>query len=127
MTDGAIDNEYDDAELSAREQLERSVADTQREPVEGGLAVDLVTRQPLFVRRKVAETCAEYYEQEGFNLLEYKTHPWLPVRVDDAVYECAYLDGNPEQAWKFSRTYSFPRGRLMTIPVWRAWEGEDGA
>ena len=126
VTDGgAVDHTYDDGLRDARETLDESVADTVTEPMAGGVAIDLVTRQPLFVRRVVAETCYEYYEEEGFNLLNYKTHPYLPVRADDTVYECVFIAQSPDGAHNPGKTYDFPRGRLMHIPVEAAWQGGD--
>lgn len=121
MVEGAIDNEFEDAERSAEETLTAALEDIQTEPTAGGIALDLVTRQPLFIRSIAAETVVEYYETEEFDLASYKTHPYLPVRLDDTVYNCVYISGNPEQAHKPGNEYAFPRGRLMTVPVW----GED--
>lgn len=127
---GAIDNEFEDAEKSMREQLTDVLESYQMEPVEGGLAFDLVTRQPLFVRQQVAESIVKFHKEaedarvEEFNLASYKGHPWLPVTVDDAVYECAFIPRNVEQVHKISDTYDYPRGRLMTIPIHRAWQEE---
>lgn len=125
MTDtGAIDNDWDDAERSAREQLEAELEGTQTEPLEGGVAIDLVTRQPLFIRRVVADSVVEYFEDEDFDLASYKSHPYLPVTLDDTVFECVYISGNPEQAHNVGNTYDFPRGRLMAVPVQEAWSDE---
>lgn len=121
---GAVDNDYDDALKDAREEVEGALAEIQRDPVQGGLAIDLVTRQPLFIRRQVAETLVEYYEREGFDLSTYNGHPWLPITADDAVYECVFVPRDPGEVHKIKQTYDYPRGRLMTIPVWEAW-GDD--
>lgn len=61
--DGAIDSGFEESELSTHETLRNDQPD-MTEPVAGGLAFDLVTRQVLFVRRVVADDLAEYYEAE---------------------------------------------------------------
>lgn len=121
---GAIDHDYDDGLRDAREALEDALKDVQTEPMAGGVAIDLVTRQPLFVRRVVADTIVEYYEEEGFDLNSYKTHPYLPVSPDDTVYEVVYITSKPEQAHNPGKTYDMPRGRLMTIPIQESWADE---
>ena len=123
MSDTAIDNDFDDAEQSYDEQLADALDGVQTEPMAGGVAIDLVTRQAVFVRREVAETCREYYVEEGFDLVTYKMHPWLPgIDAENAVYECVYLDGNPQNSHKPGRTYDFPAARLMHLPVEMAWD-----
>ena len=123
MTDGAVDHDYDDAERDYDAQLADALADVQREPTPGGIAIDIVTRQAMFVKEQVADTCREYYEAEGFDLVTYKTHPFLPgVDADNAVYECVFVDSNPENAHKPGRTYDYPEGRLMHLPVELAWD-----
>lgn len=123
MSDGAVDNDYDDAERSYDERLAEALGGVPDEPVEGGIAIDLVTRQAMFVRAKVADTCREYYEQEQFDLVTYKMHPFLPgVDAENSVYECVYLDANPQNAHKPGKTYDFPSGRLMHFPAELAWD-----
>jgi hypothetical protein len=120
---GAIDNDYDDAEQSYDEQLADALADVPTDPLEGGVAIDLVTRQAVFVRQQKAETCRDYYHDEGFDLVTYKMHPWLPgIGPDNAVYECSYVDPNPQNAHKQGKTYDFPEARLMALPVAMAWD-----
>jgi hypothetical protein len=123
MPEGAVDADYDDAALSSREQLlEDRPALT--DPVAGGLAVDLVTRQLLFVRREVADDLVAYYEQEDFDLLNYGPHPYLPVTVDDSVFECIYVDDVGVQDLADlgeSKTYDFPAGRLAAVPLQEVW------
>lgn len=120
--DGAVDAEYDDGLKPYHERVEAALEDVQTAPVVRGIAIDIVTRQPVFVRERVADTLAEYYEAEGFDLYTYKMHPYLPgIAVDNAVYECVYLDGNPQNAHKVGKTYDFPRARLMHYPVEQAW------
>ncbi|NHN40527.1 hypothetical protein G9C85_02595 [Halorubellus sp. JP-L1] len=102
----------------------------QTEPMSGGIAFDLVTRQPLFVVREVADGLAEYHDEEDFDLLGYKTHPYLPVRADDTVYECVYLSDitiDGVHTWGDTQTYDFPRGRLAHVPIEQAWStgGDD--
>jgi hypothetical protein len=117
MTGGAIDNEFDDAERRPETILREAVADLPTEPQPGGVAFDLVTRQPLYILDIAADSLTAYYEREEFDLLSYKSHPYLPVRQDDTVYECVYIGTTPENAHKPGNTYDIPRGRLMTVPV----------
>jgi len=122
MTDGAVDNDYSDAKRSYEDRVADALADVQTEPMIGGVAIDLVTRQAMLVRQRVADTLGEYYERENFDLLTYKMHPYLPgVGADNAVYECVYIDGNPQNAHKPGKTYDFPAGRLIHFPVEQAW------
>lgn len=127
--DGAVDHDYDEAlvdfdEATAKEldQNERTFWPEERPEV----AIDLVTRQPLLVRRKRASTIAEYWEETGFNLLTYKGHRYLPVAYDDTVWECVYIPDSPSKAHHDRQTYDFPDGRLMRIPLEKAWGGEGG-
>lgn len=123
MTDGAVDNDYDDAELSYAERVAEALADVPTEPLEGGVAIDIVTRQAVYVRQREYDTCREHYEAENFDLVTYKMHPWLPgISVENAVYECVYVDGNPQNAHKPGKTYSFPSARLMPLPIPMAWD-----
>jgi hypothetical protein len=121
MSDGAIDNEFEASEQTYEERLDAALADVQTEPVAGGVAIDLVKRKPVFIREKVADTLAEYYEAKGFDLATYNEHPFLPVRPDDAVFECVFIGGSPDGAHRQSTTYDYPRGRLMTVPIDLAW------
>jgi len=123
MSDGAVDHEYSEGEKPYAEQVADALAGVQRDPTPGGIAIDIVTRQPMFVKEKAADTLAEYYHEEGFDLLTYKMHPWLPgISVDDAAYTAVYLDGNPQNAHKPGKTYDFPAARLMHFPVEMAWD-----
>ena len=117
---GAIDQDFADAERDYYEQLEDALEGVQTEPMAGGVAFDLVTRQPLFIREKKADTLAEYYNEEGFDLATYNEHPFLPVRPDDAAFECVFIEG-PKGGHSPGSTYDYPRGRLMTAPVDLAW------
>lgn len=122
MTDGAIDKDFDEAEQAYEQQIENALEGVQTEPMEGGIAIDIVTRQAVFVRKLTAETLDEYYQEEGFDLYTYKMHPYLPgIDVNNRVYECVYLDGNPQNGHKIGKTYNFPEARLMHYPVEQAW------
>lgn len=126
MTDGAIDQDWSEAERDARDQLLDDKPDVV-EPMEGGLAFDLVTRQLLFVRQRVADDLVEYYEAESFDLLNYKMHPYLGVAIDDAVFECVFLsDINAEGLHDVSssNTYDYPTGRLAVVPIHEAWNDD---
>lgn len=127
---GAIDQGFAEAELSARERLANDAPDTPTAPIEGGIALDLVTRQILFVRREVAPNLAEYYEAEEFDLLNYGVHPFLPVSVEDRALECVFLsDITAESLGKFGengKTYDFPEGRLAHVPIERTWHAGGG-
>lgn len=106
------------------ERLADALEGVRTEPVRGSLALDIVTRQLLFVRRDVADTLGEYYEQEGFDLATYGPHPWLPVHADDAVFECYYLSDlslDSLDELDSLQSYDFPRGRLAIVPVEQAW------
>jgi hypothetical protein len=126
MTDdtGAVDNDFDDAERSYVERVADATEGIQTEPVAGGLAFDLVTRQPLFVRQQVAGDLEEYYEREGFDLATYKMHPFLPVTPDDAVFECVFISEITAEGlhdWSSAKTYDYPAGRLAAVPIGQAW------
>lgn len=118
--EGAIDQPFDAAERSATDQLLDAYADagapTHDELDAGDVAIDLVTRQPLLVRRRVADDLASYYEEHDFDLLTYKQHCWLPVRIGDAVFECVFI-GDIEGLHSFSNSYDYPASRLARVPV----------
>jgi len=118
MTDGAIDNDFEDSEQTYDERVADALADIPGQPVVGGVAVDIVTRQVVYVTERVADTCREYYDDENFDLVTYKMHPFLPgIGPDNAVYSCVYVDGNPQNTHKPGRTYDFPSARLMPFPI----------
>jgi len=127
MTEGAIDHDFDTAERTATDQLLDALAESDApahdELDAGDIAIDLVTRQPLVVREVVAPSIADYYEREGFDLLNYKQHRWLPVGIDDPVYRCVFV-GGIEDLHSFSNVYDYPAGRLCRVPVELAG-GED--
>lgn len=122
MSGGAIDNDWSDSERATREVLESAVEDLDRELSAGSIALDLVTRQPLFVHEQVADDLVEYYEREEFDLFSYKTHPYLPVSLDNRVFECVFISGDPQQAHNAGKCYDYPEGRLMKLPIAEAWD-----
>lgn len=122
---GALDADFDDAEKDYEEQVASALEGVVTEPMEGGVAIDLVTRQVVFVHEKVADSLEEYYHEEGFDLATYKMHPFLPVRLDDAVYDVVFANGDPERIHKPGKTYAFPRGRLAAYPVDLAWRDQE--
>jgi len=122
---GAVDHEFDENTADYADRVADALEDVRTEPVPGSLAIDVVTRQVLFVRARVADDLAEYYDQEGFDLATYGPHPYLPgVTLDNAVFECYYandlaldeLDGLGSR-----RDYDFPAGRLAVVPIENAW------
>lgn len=117
---GAVDNAYSEAERDAVQTLEDALAEVDApmhgEWSVGDVAFDLVQRQPLVVTDILADSLVEYYEAKDFDLASYKTHPWMPVRTDDAVLECVFI-GTIEGLHSFSRAYAYPEGRLARLPV----------
>lgn len=125
MAQGAIDSDWDDAEQPPRKVFDEAVEDLDCDLGAGSIAIDLVTRQPLYVHEQVAHDLYAYYDREGFDLFSYKSHPYLPVGPTDAVYECVYIAHDPQQAHNAGKTYDFPEGRLMKVPLAEAWEDND--
>jgi len=125
---GAVDNDYDEGLQDARRAIQQGIADREGEGHDalaaGDIAIDLVKRQPVYVIGRVAEDCIEYYEQEGFDLVNYKTHPYLGVTPDDAVFECVFI-GGLDDLHRFSDTYDYPETRLARVPVEIAWSDDD--
>lgn len=122
MSDGAIDNDFDAAEQSYDEQVDAALEGVRTEVVPGSVAFDIVTRQPVFVRQQVADDLEAYYEENGFDLQTYKMHPFLPgVDADNAAFECVFLPSSVEQTHKPGKTYDYPVGRLVPMPVEMAW------
>lgn len=118
-TEGAIDNGFDEAEKAPETVLAEAKTDQGGEHAllsGGDLAVDLVTRQPLYVIRCVADDLATYYDDEDFNLLTYKQHQYLPVRMSDPVFKCVFV-GDLEDLHHERTTYDYPAGRLARVPV----------
>ena len=122
-SDGAIDNDFEDAERGYDERVADALAEAHTDPADGaGIAIDVITRQAVYVRQVAYDTCREHYHEEGYDLVTYKMHPYLPgIAPDNTVYECVYLDGNPQNTHKVGKTYDFPEARLMPYPVEQAW------
>ena len=119
---GAIDSDFEDAEASYEDRVEDALAGAQTDPMPGGVAIDLVTRQAVFVRAEKYTNLEAHYNAEGYDLATYKMHPYLPgIDVDNSVFECVYLDGNPQNAHNPGKTYDFPSARLMHFPTEQAW------
>jgi hypothetical protein len=120
VTDGgAIDNEFEDVERSPETILAEARAEqgSEHELMSGGdLAIDLVTRQPLYIISCAAPNLPAYYEQEEFDLLTYKQHQYLPVRMDDPVFECVFV-GDLDDLHHERKTYDYPAGRLARVPL----------
>lgn len=91
--------------------------------VAGDVVHDLVKRGKMQVVAKAADSVAEYREEEGFDLADYKTHPLLDVSEDEPVFTCVYLPDSPTTS--FNGTYDFPRSRLARVPVEEANEELD--
>lgn len=124
---GAIDNDFAANEREARDQITDALADHNRSVEPGDVAIDLVYHRPVFVRDVEAETCVAYWEDgEDFDLTTYKAHPYLPVTADDAVLECVYLPTKPGDVRHEAadKTYDFPSGRLMRVPVEHLWDSK---
>lgn len=124
MSNGAIDNDWEDSELSTEASMLAAIEDLDHELSAGDVAIDLVTRQPLYLHEQVADDLAEYKEENDFDLFSYKTHPYLPVRLDDRVFECVFVTNDPSQAHNAGKTYDYPEGRLMKLPLAEAWNDE---
>ncbi|MFW5964386.1 MAG: hypothetical protein ACOCQM_05925 [Natronomonas sp.] len=124
--DAGVDTD-DSNDYAAR--VEAALEGVRTDPVPGSLAIDLVTRQLLFVRNVVADDLATYYEQENFDLLTYGPHPWLPgVTTENSVLECYYvndlsIEGVDDLGKR--KGYDFPAGRLCVVPIEQAWNDED--
>ena len=118
--EGAIDHTFGEAERKARETLEDNAVVHQRRIDPGDIAIDLVTRQPLYVTGIAADSLPEYYEREGLDLLSYKTHPYLPVRMHDRVFDCVFVPRSIEGVHKVGQEYAYPEGRLARVPIERA-------
>jgi hypothetical protein len=79
MTDGAIDHEFDDAERPYVARVSEALSDIQTEPMAGGVAIDIVTRQAVFVRQRKYDDLEAHYGAEGYDLATYKMHPCSPA------------------------------------------------
>ena len=116
---GAIDNTFDESERDPRAILEEAIADFEGEVKPGDIVLDIVKRRPLFVRRRVANTAVEYFVENDFDLTTYKAHPFLPITPDDPIFECVFVPTSFDQipTQPKDKTYDYPRGRLVRIPV----------
>lgn len=118
---GAIDHDFDDAERDPMEVLEQNIKEAtggyHAVPRPDDVAIDLVTRQIVYVDCVLADTVVEYFEREDFDLWSYKNHPYLPVRPDDTVYGVVYVERSVEGLHKPGKIYPTPRGRLARVPV----------
>ena len=117
---GAIDEPFDESERDARSILEEAIGEYEGEVKGGDIVLDLVKRRPLFVRRRVANTAVEYFDEHDFDLTTYKAHPFLPITPDDPIFECVFLPTDFDQiptSTSDRQTYDYPRGRLVRIPV----------
>jgi hypothetical protein len=117
---GAIDHDFGENEKETREILDENLRGIKRAPEPGDVAIDLVTRQIVFVDCVVADTIIEYYDAEEFDLRSYKTHPYLPIRLDDTVYGVVYVERSVEGIHNAGDIYPTPRGRLARVPVEQA-------
>ena len=118
--EGAIDNTFDEGERDPKEVLAEAAAEHQRDLEVGDVAIDLVTRQPLLVTDIAASSLPAYYDAEAFDLLNYKAHPYLPVRMDDRVLNCVFVPRKVEGVHKMGKEYAYPEGRLARVPIERA-------
>ena len=114
----------DTTEPTYSERVASVLGDIRTDPVAGSLAIDIVTRQLLFVRAETYPDLESHYEAEGYDLATYGPHPWLPVTVEDSVFECYYvndltLEGLGDLGSK--RDYDCPAGRLAVVPIENAW------
>lgn len=126
-TNGAIDHQFEDAERSPQEQIEAALADVNREPQAGDVVIDLVYHRPMYVKGVEAATCYEYWEYADFDLTTYKAHPYLPVEADDTVLTCVYIPTKPGDVTHDrdkGKSYDFPAGRLMRVPLELIWGGD---
>lgn len=125
MPDGAIDRDYDENERPYAEQVAAALEGVQTELMPGDVAIDLVTRQTLFIRGVEYDSLEAHFEDNGFCLATYNEHPFLPgVNLDNRVLECVFVEG-PKGAHNQNGTYSYPEGRLMRVPVDLAWREEE--
>lgn len=117
---GAIDNDWSDAERDARDQLEAALGDLDARPhgewEVGDAAIDLVTRQTLIVVEIEYDSVIEHYQAEEFDLATYKQHAFLPVTLEDTVLNCVFV-GGVDDLHSFTDTYSYPEGRLARVPI----------
>ncbi|WP_330633615.1 hypothetical protein [Halocatena halophila] len=96
--------------------------ESSREFAPGSIAFDLVTRQPLYIHKQVAKDLEEHQKENNFDLATYKMHEYLPIHRDDRVFECVFIETSPQKMHKVGKSYDFPEGRLMAVPVEQAFE-----
>lgn len=122
----AVDHGFEEHPTDTRTILDENLAGIKRAPDPGYVAIDLVTRKIVYVDCIVAGTVQQYFEEESVDLRSYKTHPYLPVKLDDTVYGVVYVEPSVEGIHNAGDVYPMPRGRLARIPVeqatpkWRA-------
>jgi len=116
---GAVDRDHDDAARDGETILREALAGYPRTIRPGDIVIDLVQGRPLYIRREVAPTAAEYFDVQDFDLTTYKAHPWLPITPDDTVFECVFIPTKPQDipGSKGDKSYDYPRGRLARVPV----------
>lgn len=116
---GAVDSDFDDAARDGETVLREALAGYPRTIRPGDIVIDLVQGRPLYIRREVAPTAAEYFDVQDFDLTTYKAHPWLPITPDDTVFECVFIPTKPQDipGSKGDKSYDYPRGRLARVPV----------
>lgn len=117
---GAVDRDYDDGLRPPEERIQENETRYERRIGKGDVCVDLITRQPVYVADVTAETVVDYLEVEDFDLIDYKFHPYLPISPTDAVFECVFIPGNPNDlihGGKSVKTYDFPNGRLARVAI----------
>lgn len=125
--DGAVDHTFDDAERDPREQIVDKLATYNRDLRPTDIAIDVVQGRPVFIKKQAAATAADYFAREDFDVATYKTNPFLPVRPDDPVLTAVYVPTKAQDVpseRKGNRTYDFPRGRLMRVPIEWLWDGD---
>jgi hypothetical protein len=122
--DGAIDSTFDESERTDREQLQSRIDEHPTEVQAGDVVIDMVEDRPLYVRRKAAESAVEYYGDADFDLVTYKSHKWLPITPDDAVFDCVFLPThlNDIPSRQSDKSYTYPRGRLARVPIEYLWD-----
>jgi hypothetical protein len=71
----------------------------------------------LVIVDRLADSIEEHRAQEGvdYDIGSYKSHPHLPVRESDPVFECVFVPDTP--GGTPSKTYDFPAGRLARAPI----------
>lgn len=60
--------------LGIEQYVTNALKDIQTEPVEGGVEIDIVTRQAVFVRQCTYDSLEAHCEAEGYDVATYKMH-----------------------------------------------------